>query len=181
MKIFSEIGLGQIFLVWQFKHSIWKPNFYFWFNFTIQTKSQQKSKTFVCSDDVETKQNHWEIYRMNKQKTVWIWNKWIICFWKFYIKTKWAKQIFFLYIWKDTCSIFLFNRLADNCLIIIYILSQFNLKKFEILFLYYLLHKIYLKTLLFISSTHKCLTNRGLNVFLHNKGQFNIIILSIVK
>ena len=70
LKIYSEIGLGQIFPVWQIKHSIWKPNFYFWLNFTIQTKSQQKSKTFVCSDDVEAKQNHWEIYRMNKQKTV---------------------------------------------------------------------------------------------------------------
>ena len=140
MKIFSEIGWGQIFLVWQFKHSIWEPNFYFWFNFTIQTKSQQKSKTFVRSDDVETKQNHWEIYRMNKQKTVWIWNKWIICFSKFYIKTKWAKQIFFLHIWKDTCSIFLFNRLADNCLMIIYILSQFKLK--DLKYCFYIIYYI---------------------------------------
>jgi len=114
-------------------------------NFTIQTKSQQKSKTFVCSDDVETKQNHWEIYRMNKQKTVWIWNKWIICFWKFYIKTKWANQIFF-YIFEETHARFSFltDSLTIAWLLFIFF-SQFNLKRFEILFLYYLLHIFHTK------------------------------------
>ena len=63
-------------------------------------------------------------------------------FFKVLYRNKMSKTNIFLHIWKDTCSIFLFNGLADNCLIIIYIFSEFNLKLKDLKYCFYIIYYI---------------------------------------